>query len=89
MKKLIGIALLATALTVFSGCRSCVKDLNHLKSGVIGLDRVITLYAVDGTIIQQWETRDYVETTQGGVVAFLDEDNKEVKILGTVSVIEK
>jgi uncharacterized lipoprotein YehR (DUF1307 family) len=85
MKKMLWLALLCFLLT---GCAQCRNDWKHMQSSVTGLDRSITLYAADGSVIQQWQTNAKVED-QGGTCYFLDEDGKAVIISGTFIIEEE
>jgi len=74
-----GLVLVLISLT---GCAKLNKDMRHVQSSWVGLDRTITLYGADGGIIGKWNTRSYVDVV-GPVCAFTDSANKEVKISGT------
>ncbi len=69
-------------------CQRWSKTWKHAKSGVVGLNRTVTMYDCQGKPIRQWTGRFMVETT-GGVVSFIDDAGKEVKVLPLVSVEEK
>ncbi len=78
---LIGLLLLGCTQSQKRGCKHMVSDFS-------GLRRTITLYAGDGKVIQQWSTRAKVEI-DGAIISFLDDHGKDVKLMGTVTVIEK
>ena len=84
IRKLIVVFLIIS----LAGCASTVRGCRHTVSGVTGLDRTITLYAQDGSVIRQWKTRTVIET-EGAVIQFDDERRKDVKLMGTIVVEEK
>ena len=59
----------------------------HVESTFIGLDRKVTFYAADGTVIREWQGRFKVED-RGGSCYFIV-DGKTVVISGTFLVEEK
>lgn len=79
------LALILVIVISFSGCSLVKKEFRHLVSATTGLNRVITLYSYDGHIIKQWRGNFQVES-EYSVISFIDADNKEVKINGTVLV---
>lgn len=71
-----------------SGCtKGCQQQVSHVKSSLIGLNRTITLYADNGTVIRTWEGRFQVETS-GSSARFLH-DGKTIYISGTFVIEEK
>ena len=79
--------VLGLALLVFllDGCEGCRKDLRHMASSLSGLDRVVTLYSLNGTVIKQWRGKFVVEITDG-IASFIDENDNEIKVNGTYTV---
>ncbi len=76
------------ALLLTAGCtKGCQQRVSHLKSNLVGLDRTITLYAHDGSVIRAWDGRFQVEAT-GGSARFIDQ-GKAVYISGTFVIEEK
>ena len=89
MKSMIRVfALLAIVALSAAGCQKMTKAGKHWNSSWEGLDRTITLYAEDGSILGRWHTKTYCETDPP-VVAFIDSAGKEVKLMGTVVVQER
>lgn len=80
---------LATALALMSisGCADMKQSWSHTKSQLVGLDRQVTLYANDGTVIKQWQIKGTIED-QGGSFRFLS-DGKAITIAGTVLIEEQ
>ncbi|MDX1763483.1 MAG: hypothetical protein R3231_04115 [bacterium] len=75
-------------LLAASGCtKGCQQQVSHVKSNLIGLNRTITLYAVDGSVIKSWEGRFQVET--GGSSARFIHEGKAVYISGTFVIEER
>lgn len=83
----VGICLLGAACIV-GGCSEFRNTMKHVESSFTGLSRKITLYAVDGKVIREWETTSKVED-QGGTVYFLDKNGKAITVSGTFVVEEK
>ena len=83
MKKIIIIFL----ILFFAGCERMTKNVKHIQSGWTGLNRRITLYGCDGHIIQSWEGKFMIELN-GTSAAWIDDNNKEVKISGTFVIEE-
>jgi hypothetical protein len=81
------VVLVASAPLWCNGCAGCQQTLSHVKSQFTGLNRKITLYAVDGTVIREWEGEFQVET-EGGAARFID-DGKAVYIAGTFTIVEQ
>lgn len=55
-----------------------------------GLERVITVYSVDGTIIEQYEGKFDVEVRENGWLVFIDEMNDKVMISpASIVVVEE
>lgn len=89
MKKALGLVLLALLLAgcvTIGGCKNLGHSVKHLKSGTIGLKRVATVYAQDGTIIKQYKDRMKV-SADDGLIRFIC-DGKSVIMSGTVIVEE-
>ena len=82
------VALLMIVLLSAAGCQRMRKAGKHWNSSWEGLDRTITLYAEDGSILGRWHAKTYCETDPP-VVAFIDSAGKEVKLMGTVVVQER
>lgn len=83
MKKLlVGILF----LSILCGCQVFKIVGSDVISSTVGINRTITLYSVDGTIIKQYKTMNGIDTTDG-VCSFMC-DNKKVLISGTFVVEE-
>lgn len=89
MKKRItalGLAVLCVGL-LCSGCGEFRNLTKHVHSSFTGLNRHITLYAADGKVIREWDTRAKTED-RGGTVWFVV-DGKAVTVSGTFVVEER
>lgn len=66
------VILVLGGLAVFLGWQcQCVKQtVSHVKSGTVGLNRRVTLYANDGSIIEEWEGKFMIEDS-GASIRFL------------------
>ena len=73
--------------TVGGGCKGIQQKIKHFKSATVGIDRKITLYANDGSVIRTWEGQIQVES-QDGIPRFII-DNKTVQLNGTYVIEEK
>lgn len=86
---IIGALVILVIVVVIGGwqCQSCRQFRSHVVSGVTGLDRRVTLYAVNGSVIREWEGRYNVEV-KGASARFIIEDGSVVNISGTFVVEE-
>ncbi len=79
---------LLAAVLLAGGCtKGCQQRVSHLKSNLVGLDRTITLYAYDGSVIRVWDGRFQVEAA-GGSARFIHK-GKAIYIAGTFVIEEK
>lgn len=79
--------LMVVAGVSLSGCKLIGQKAKSIKTSTIGANRIVTLYAVDGTPIKVWEGR-YQLKVEGGVARFIHE-GKVVTISGTWSAEEQ
>ena len=79
--------LIFTIVLSLIGCEKFTKASKHIKSGWTGLNRKVTLFNCDGIPIKSWEGQFMIEL-QGNSAAWIDENNKEVKISGTFIIEE-
>lgn len=86
MKRLIGFIAILIVLACAS-CGSLQQAGSHFKSSMVKLPRVITLYACDGSVIQQWDGRYKVEV-ESSSARFIHE-GKAIYISGIFSIVEK
>lgn len=89
MKRTLFLSLaLCLLVALLAGCTEDQrKNLKHMKSGLIGLKRVVTLYNCNGDPIRTWRGRFKVEIA-GGVATFIDDDGREIKLAGTYVIEE-
>jgi uncharacterized lipoprotein YehR (DUF1307 family) len=86
MKKILSIIAVICFLSI-AGCMNTQQSMSSIVSSVAGLNRVITLYADNGSVIQKWEGR-YQVFVDGGAARFMD-NGKAIWISGTYTIIEK
>ncbi len=86
-KQVLIILFILCAIFIFSCTEKQRKEIKHLKSDIIGLKRIVTLYDCNGNVIKQWKGRFKIEI-QGSFISFIDDNGKEVKISGTIVVQE-
>lgn len=84
---LLSIALLTFCLFL-PGCESCDKQIKHMKSGISGLNRTVTVYDYEGGQIKKWSGKFMVERTGNGF-AWIDNNDKEIKVSGGIVIIEE
>ena len=84
MKKLI---LVLVLMVMLAGCGMWEQSCSRVKSSAIKLNRTITLYASDGSIIKTWNGRFNVSHGNGGSARFIDK-GKVVRISGTYLIEE-
>jgi hypothetical protein len=81
----------AASAFLLLGAAACTerqrKDIKHIKSDIIGLQRKVTLYDCSGRSIRTWEGRFKIEV-MGSYLSFIDDEGKDVKVSGTVLVEE-
>lgn len=75
------------AVIAVSSCTERQRhQISHWKSDLIGLDRTVTLYDMNGKPIKSWKGRYKVEVN-GGIARFIH-DGKAVIISGTYIIEE-
>jgi len=77
--------LIGALIFKMPGCQQTVK---HMTSSVTGLDRIVTLYSPNGTIIKTWDGRIKIEEGTGGKTQFIL-NNKVILISGTYIIEEQ
>lgn len=82
MKKAVLTFLIVLAV---SGC-GMQQGASHVISSAVGLNRVITLYSDDGTVIREWSGR-YKVGVDGSSARFMH-NNKAITISGTFTIEE-
>jgi uncharacterized lipoprotein YehR (DUF1307 family) len=86
MKKIL-IILLAMLVLILVGCEALNNQVKSIESDVRGLDRVVTLYANDGSVIKRYEGKFTIKTEDG--VLIFTHDGKRIILNGTYIVEEK
>lgn len=86
---LMAIAMCAVVLSL-SSCSSCSREMKTWQSDISGgLDRIVTVYSLDGKVLQTYEGKIDVQSSEGGKVLF-DYNGKRIVWYNTpISVIEK
>lgn len=70
-----------------SGCAMVQRECTSLKADMIALDRIITVYGADGTVLKRWDTRTVI-AENNGCMWFLHH-GKMMGACGTVIAEEK
>lgn len=86
MKKFLYLFILLS-LPCISGCAGCRNDWKHFQSNIVGLNRKITVYRLDGTELRSWKVQSKVEDS-GGTCYFLTDDGKAVTVSGNFIIEE-
>ena len=66
----------------------CQQKIKHIQSSVSGLNREVTLYSNDGTIIKEYDGRIKIEEGTGGKTQFIL-NGRIIVISGTYIIEEK
>lgn len=85
-KKGAGLALLVVAALAAGGCASLELAGSRFISSTTKLDRTVTLFADDGSVIQSWTGPMYLKEMGAGITFMLD--GKRINICGTYIVTE-
>lgn len=80
-------ALALAGLVLAGGCESWQKVGRHVKSGFVGLPRIVTLFDAYGQPIRTWEGQFMVECSHG-YAQFITDEGLEMKICGTIIIEE-
>ena len=84
-KKIIGLIL----LSVMVGCTAWNSFKKDFESDTKGLHRIVKVIAMDGTIIETYESKNMrVEDGQGGTI-ILDFNGKRITIANASVIIEE
>ena len=79
--------IICISIMLMFSCEKFTKNVKHIQSGWTGLDRRITLYGCDGEVIRVWEGKFMIELN-GASAAWIDDNNKEIKISGSFVIEE-
>jgi len=92
MNRRLAFLVLGLTVTLSLAATGCTekqrKGIKHVKSDLIGLKRKVTLYDCNGQPIRTWHGRFKIEV-QGAYLSFIDDDDHEIKVGGTVVVEEE
>lgn len=94
MKKRIRIIILTLtmilALAIFTGCASCQRACKDCSSDVSGgLERVIKVYTMDGTLMATYEGKFDMATREDGSIEFEYNGKRIIYYNAIVEIIEK
>jgi hypothetical protein len=87
MKRFGRFALMLSLCLAMPGCNGCRNQFKHMQSEVVGLNRKVTLYGADGSVIREWKTTAKVED-RGGSCWFIGDDGKTVTVSGNFVIEE-
>lgn len=93
MKKILYLSVLVLVLLMvtvsLSGCENLKKDIKHIKSNAVGLNRIVEQRDFEGNVIKQYEGKFKVEIIGDNAVAFILDNGREVKLFGGIIAIEE
>lgn len=81
------VILIGGMVLLFSNCQTCKMAVKDFESDTTGIERIVTLYDADGDILNVWEGKFTIDTTDG--IASFNLDGKRIILSGTYTVIEK
>ena len=88
MKKIIG--LLVITVVVLMGCtQSQQRGIKNIQSNFGGgLNRTVKVYALDGTLLAEYEGKLDIDEGRAGAIKF-DLDGERVMIYNAITIIEE
>jgi len=89
MKKFLVVGLLIVILVMFSGCEQIFREGKDLVSGFTGLNRIVTVYGIDGTLIKTYEGKLDVETNEYGNKVKFELNGKRVIIYNAIVIVDE
>lgn len=81
------IVLLIVGGYIFINKENIQKGFKHSISSAVGLNRTVEVLNYEGKAIREWKGRFKIEPFGAGI-SFIDENGKEVKIMGQCIVQE-
>jgi hypothetical protein len=76
------ITIFVLSAIILAGCGQVDSTINSFKSSAGLLERKVTLYTADGTVLRTWVTDNQIEYA-GPVAGFIAKDGTNVRISGT------
>lgn len=86
MKKVLLIVLI---LSLFVGCKEVGRSMKDLGSSFSGLDRVVEVYTLEGTLLKRYKGQLDIETNEYGNKIKFDLNGKRVIIYNAVVIVEE
>ena len=85
MKNYLKLIPMFALMLCLSGCQGCNQKLKTFKADTIGLQRTITLYDYNGQVIQTWNGKVRLDTTETGTKFIID--GKQIIIQNGIVVV--
>lgn len=89
MKKIVILGLVILTLTSMVGCTSWERFNKNVESNTKGLHRIVKVISVDGSVVEQYESKSMIVTDGDGGTITLDFDGKRVTICNAQVIIEE
>lgn len=90
MKRIISIALIAVFILLLSGCTESFKrSFKDTTSGIIGLNRRVTVLSADGEVVKTYEGRIDIEANEYGNKIKFEVEGKRVMIYNMGVIVEE
>lgn len=88
-KKLLILCLIGMMSVGFMGCASIDSELKSWESNFKGLHRIVKVIAMDGSIVETYESKSMLVTDGDGGTIILDFDGRRVTICNAQVIIEE
>lgn len=88
-KKLIMLGLVGAITLGATGCTTLQRVGKSIESSSKGLHRKVTVYAMDGTIIKEYESKSMMVTDGDGGTIILDFEGKRIVLCNSQVVVEE
>lgn len=89
-KRIILGVVLSMCLVIFAGCQSMGRDIKTTQSEWIGgLDRHITVYSQNGTLLAEYDGKVDIEDNEYGNKVLFDLDGKRTIVYNAVVIIQE
>lgn len=88
-KKVISLLLIGAIGFSFVGCSSVGRMSKSFESNTKGLHRVVKVLAMDGTVVETYESKSMLVTDGDGGTITLDFDGRRVVLCNSQVIIEE
>lgn len=89
-KRFIAMVLMSVSIIALAGCASTARTCKSCESNMnYGLDRIVNVYSLDGTLIATYEGKIDIDDNENGSIMFDLDGKRYVYYNAIVEVIEK